>query len=124
MIVGLVFLSEGLQKFILHDTAVERFAKIGFENPDFTTYFVASFEVACSLLILAGFLTRVAAIPLLIVMATAITTTKIPILINSGFWSMAHEARTDFSMTLLLVFLLVYGAGRLSIDMRYRNDKR
>jgi uncharacterized membrane protein YphA (DoxX/SURF4 family) len=65
---------------------------------------------------LIGFTVRVAAIPLLIIMITAITTTKIPILTEKGFWQMAHESRTDFAMTMLTIFLIIYGAGKLSID--------
>jgi len=51
-------------------------------------------------------------------MITAITTTKIPILVEKGFWQMAHESRTDFSMTPLIVFLIIYGAGKFSVDFR------
>jgi len=29
---------------------------------------------------------------------------------------MAHAARTDFAMTMLLIFLLIYGAGKWSLD--------
>ncbi len=49
-------------------------------------------------------------------MMTAITTTKIPILLEKGFWQMAHDSRTDFAMTMLIIFLLIYGAGKLSFD--------
>jgi uncharacterized membrane protein YphA (DoxX/SURF4 family) len=58
-------------------------------------------------------------------------TTKIPILVGHdigpfrvrsldtyGFWSMAHEARTDWSMLLGSVFLLIVGAGPWSLDAR------
>ncbi len=70
------------------------------------------------MLLILGFLTRFAAIPLIVVMLTAIATTKIPILLNDGFWKMAHEARTDWSMLLGLVFLLIVGAGQWSIDAK------
>ena len=40
----------------------------------------------------------------------------LPKLSRYGFWSMVHEARTDFSMWLGLVFLLIVGAGTLSLD--------
>jgi len=117
LIVGLVFLSEGIQKFLFPESVGSgRFEKIGFSNPEFLAAFVASFEIVCGALILIGFSVRIAAIPILIIMITAITTTKIPILEEKGFWSMAHDARTDFSMTLLSVFILIYGAGRLSVD--------
>ena len=117
LIVGLVFLSEGIQKFIYPEiTGVGRFEKIGFENPEFWAYFVTSFEVVCGALLLIGFLTRLATIPLLTIMATALISTKVPILLNEGFWFMAHAARTDFAMTMLLIFLLIYGAGKWSVD--------
>ena len=70
------------------------------------------------MLILIGLSVRIAAIPLLIIMITAITTTKIPILLEKGFWSMAHEARTDFAMTILLIYLLIFGSGKWSIDSK------
>jgi putative oxidoreductase len=117
LIVGLVFLSEGIQKFLFPElTGAGRFEKIGFANPEFLASFVASFEIVCGTLILIGFSVRIAAIPLLIIMMTAIATTKIPILVEKGFWSMAHEARTDFAMTILLIHLLIFGSGRWSID--------
>lgn len=117
LVVGLVFLSEGIQKFLFPESVgAGRFAKIGFENPEFWALFVASFEIVCGALVFIGFLTRIASIPLLIIMFTALITTKIPILLEKGFWQMAHDSRTDFAMTMLLVFLIIFGAGRFSAD--------
>ena len=120
LIVGLVFLSEGIQKFIYPElVGTGRFIKIGFSNPEFWANFTGAFEIICGLLILLGLLTRLASIPLLIIMLVALVKTKIPILMDKGFWSMAHEYRTDFAMTLLLIFLLWYGGGRFSLDRKY-----
>lgn len=117
LVVGLVFLSEGIQKFLFPGSVgAGRFEKIGFDNPEFIASFVATFEIVCGLLLLAGFAVRIATVPLLAIMFTAITTTKIPILTEKGFWQMAHESRTDFAITMLLVFILIYGAGKLSVD--------
>ena len=117
--VGLIFLSEGIQKFLYPDSVgIGRFIKIGFSHPDFWAYFTACFEIVCGILIVAGFLTRLAAMPLLIIMITAFVTTKWPILVDKGFWPMAHEYRTDFAMTMLLLFLLKYGGGTLSADLK------
>jgi uncharacterized membrane protein YphA (DoxX/SURF4 family) len=103
--VGLIFLSEGLQKYITPDAmGTGRFEQIGFSNPAFWAYFTGSFEIICGILILIGLLTRFATIPLLIIMIVAFATTKVPILTSKGFWSFAHEYRTDFTMTLLLIF--------------------
>lgn len=128
LVVGLVFLSEGLQKFILPEVVgTGRFTKIGFEHPEFWAYFTAYFEISCGIFILLGFLTRIMAIPPLIIMIVAFATTKYPILIEKGFWPMAHEYRTDFAMTILLVFLLIYGGGKYSFDNKivknYKNKK-
>jgi putative oxidoreductase len=123
LVVGLVFLSEGIQKFIVPElVGAGRFEKIGFDNPEFWASFVATFEIMCGILILAGLATRLAAIPLLIIMGTALISTKIPIFLEDGFWAMAHASRTDFSMTMLLIFLLIYGAGRLSADKHIGNQ--
>ncbi len=93
-----------------------RFERIGFEYYEFLACFVATFEILCGILLLAGFVVRLSAIPLLIIMFTAIVSTKIPILIEDGFWVMAHASRTDFAMTMLLIYLIIYGAGKQSFD--------
>lgn len=117
--VGAIFLSEGLQKYITPDAGAGRFAKIGFSNPALWAYFTGSFEIVCGILVLIGLLTRLAAIPLFIIMLVAFATTKITILVDKGFWSFAHEYRTDFAMTLLLIHLLIYGGGNRSLDKRF-----
>ncbi len=117
LMVGAVFLSEGIQKFLFPaEVGAGRFAKIGLPSPEFLGPFVGTFEIACGTLVLAGLLTRLAVIPLLTIMAVAIYSTKIPILLKSGFWKMAHEARTDFSMVMGALFLLIAGAGAWSVD--------
>lgn len=123
LIPGLIFLSEGIQKFLLPEAVGPgRFEKIGFVHPEFWAYFTACFEVSCGLLLIAGLLTRFAAIPLLIIMIVAFVTTKVPILIEKGFWSFAHEYRTDFAMTLLLIFVIINGAGNFSMDSWIHRD--
>lgn len=117
--VGAVFLSEGIQKFLFPaEVGAGRFAKIGLPSPDLLAPFVGSVEAVCGILVLLGLRTRLATLPLLAVIGTAIATTKIPILLQKGFWNMAHEARTDFAMLLGLIFLLLVGAGRISWDAR------
>jgi putative oxidoreductase len=119
LMIGAVFISEGIQKFLFPaEVGAGRFAKIGFPSPEIVAPFVGCFEIACGILILVGLLTRLVVIPLIIVMLTAIATTKVPILMNDGFWKMAHEGRTDWSMLVGLSFLLIVGAGRWSIDAR------
>lgn len=114
---GLIFLSEGLQKFINSESVgTGRFAKIGFHNPEFWASLVGSVEIICGILLLLGFISRLAALPLLIIMIVAFITTKIPTFLDRDFWGFAHEYRTDFAMTMLLIFLLYFGSGNFSID--------
>src|ERR1035437_5696372 len=114
---GAVFLTEGIQKFLFPDAlGVGRFTKIGIPAPEIMAPFVGVIEIGCGALLILGLLTRLAAIPLIIDMLVAIATTKIPILLKSGFWAMAHEARTDFAMLLGCVFMLIVGAGSWSFD--------
>jgi uncharacterized membrane protein YphA (DoxX/SURF4 family) len=115
--VGAVFLSEGIQKFLFPaEVGAGRFAKIGLPNPELLGPFVGAFEIACGAAVLAGLLTRLAAVPLITIMLVALATTKAPILVNKGFWNMAHESRTDWAMLLGAIFLLVVGAGPWSLD--------
>lgn len=119
LIVGLIFLSEGIQKYLfLESLGPGRFVQIGFSHPYFWAYFTGGFEICCGILIIFGFLTRLISIPLLTIMIVAFITTKIPIFIYKGFWTFLHEYRTDFSLTILLILLIIYGAGKWSIDLK------
>jgi putative oxidoreductase len=124
LIVGWVFLSEGIQKFLFPAAlGVGRFIQIGIPEPQIMAPFVGVVEVLFGALLILGLFTRLATIPLLIVILVAIWTTKIPMLANKGFWAMAHEARTDFCMVFGLLFLLLVGAGRLSLDVHLQRTK-
>ncbi len=121
VLVGWVFVSEGIQKFVFPtQLGVGRFQQIGIPEAHFMAPLVGAIEIACGTLVLIGLFTRFAAVPLLAVILTAIGTTKFPILMKSGIWSMLHEARTDFSMLLGLLFLVITGAGAISVDARRR----
>lgn len=114
---GSIFVSEGIQKFLFPaELGVGRFIKLGIIYPEMTAPFVGVVEIICGILLLLGLFTRLATIPLLISMAVAITSTKGHLLMTEGFWKFAHEARTDYSMILCLLFLLVVGSGPLSLD--------
>jgi putative oxidoreductase len=135
--VGGVFLSEGIQKFL--DPAglgAGRFARIGIPWPEVLGPIVGGFEVFCGALVLAGLLTRLAAVPLATIMVVAILSTKLPVLLGHGFWgftlrqlpsygvwAMAHEARADFAMLLGALFLLCVGAGPWAADRLLRSRR-
>jgi putative oxidoreductase len=125
LMVGWVFLSEGIQKFLFPAAlGVGRFEKIGIPSPHFFAPFVGVVEIVCGFLLIAGLLTRLAAIPLLVDISVAIATTKIPMLLKSGFWAATHEARTDYCMVMGLLFLIAVGGGGLSIDARLGSHRK
>jgi len=118
--VGLIFLTPGILKYTDPNMGVGRFTRIGFPHPYFTTHFVGTFEILCGVLVLLGLWTRASAVPLLIVICTAIATTKVPELFRAGqgFWYMVSDARTDFAMFCSLLFLISVGGGAWSLDAR------
>ena len=122
LLVGLVFLSEGIQKFLFPVAdGAGRFAKLGIPYPTFLSLFVGATEIICGLLLIIGLLTRLASVPILIVILSAIYTTKVPTLMDKGFWAAAHDGRADFCMLMGLIFLLIYGAGKYSADIKLFN---
>ena len=124
ILVGWVFLSEGIQKFLLPDMlGAGRFVKIGIPWPHAMAPFVGTVEIICGSLVLAGLFTRFAAIPLLGVIAVALYSMKIVIFAKSGFWGTLHEARTDVCMLLRLFFLAVVGSGSWSLDAAHRSHR-
>jgi putative oxidoreductase len=117
LLVGWVFVSEGIQKFLFADSlGVGRFAKIGIPWPQVMAPFVGVVEIVCGSLLLIGLMTRLATVPLLIDISVALYSTKIVTLAKNGLWGTLHEARTDVSMLLGLIFLLLVGAGAWSLD--------
>ena len=118
-LVGLVFFLEGVKKFLfVAQWGAGRFARIGIPHPQIMGPFVGGIEIVCGCLLLVGLVTRLASLLLLIDISVAIASTKIPLLLRSGFWPMEAEARTDYAMLLGLIFLLIVGAGTLSLDHR------
>ena len=119
LIVGAVFLSEGIQKFLFPALrGAGRFEKIGLPEPEFLGSFVGGFVILCGILILIGLLTRFASIPLILIMIVAIVTTKTEVFVEKGFWEMLHGSRTDWSMLLGNLFLLIKGGGYWSMDKK------
>lgn len=117
ILVGWVFLSEGIQKFLFPDPlGIGRFVKIGIPWSQVMAPFVGVVEIVCGTLLLIGLITRLAPVPLLIDISVAIYSTKIVTLAKNGFWGTLHEARTDLSMLLGLIFLLLVGADAYSLD--------
>jgi putative oxidoreductase len=136
LMTGFVFFFEGILKFVYPNQGVGRFTKLGFPFPETTAHFVAICEIAGGLLLLLGLFTRIVAFYFIIEMIVAILSTKIslylgtsplplpPALPKIGIWAVEHESRSDFAQILTSLFLLIEGAGRLSLDFIFRKNKK
>jgi uncharacterized membrane protein YphA (DoxX/SURF4 family) len=125
--VGSVFLSSGILKFLYENQGAGRFLRIGFPQAPTLATFVGATEIVCGTLVLLGLFVRLASLPLALDMVVAIATTKVPLLFGAGpepvaappktgFWAFAYQARLDVTMLLACAFLVVAGAGVLSLD--------
>jgi len=128
LMVGGVFLWEGVLKFVYTNQGVGRFTKLGFPFPRFTATADGWFEIIGGILLLSGFLTRLIAAPFIIEMVVAMASTKIPLYLGTsplplppvppqvGFWAVLHEIRSEYAQLMTCAFLLLAGPGRWSID--------
>src|SRR5437899_11063832 len=91
VLVGWVFLSEGIEKFLFPDSlGVGRFVKIGIPWSQVMAPFVGVVEIVCGTLLLIGLVTRLATVPLLVDIAVALYSTKIVTFAKNGFWGTMH----------------------------------
>ncbi len=130
LVVGLVFITEGMLKFIRPDElGWGRFATIGIPYPHTVAPLVGGIEIAGGLAIASGIFAGDAALVLLVVMVTALVTTKVPILVGQpigpfslmklphyGVLSFLHEARVDLCM--------IFGLVAVAIDRGLRVGRR
>lgn len=136
LMAGGVFLWEGILKFVYPNQGIGRFTKLGMPFPHFTATFVGGLEIVGGLLLLFGLLTRLIAIPFIIEMIVAILSTKIslylgtsplplpPALPQVGIWAVFHEIRSDYAQIMTVIFLLINGSGKWSLDALLRKETR
>jgi uncharacterized membrane protein YphA (DoxX/SURF4 family) len=126
---GGVFIWEGVLKFVFPNSlGVRRFTLIGIPAPGMMAPFIGGLEIVAGMLLIAGLLTRPAALLLIADIIVAIVTTKIPLLLGTyplplppvapqlGFWAMLHESRSDYAQLLFTAFLLIAGPGVWALD--------
>src|SRR6185369_708084 len=133
LMAGGVFFWEGILKFVFTNQGVGRFTKLGLPFPEFTANFIGVLEIVGGLLLIFGLLTRFISFIFVIEMIVAILSTKITLFLGTyplplppvppqiGFWAVLHEIRSDYAQILTCGFLLIVGAGKLSVDAMLAN---
>jgi len=115
---GHQFFVTGLGKFGHIDKVIDFFTTLGFRHPAFFSYSVAAIETICGFLLFIGFASRIAAIPLIIVMLGALSTAHAPNISNFRFLTeplaLVKQEPYPFLITAALVF--IFGPGRVSVD--------
>jgi len=120
LVVGGVFLSEGIQKFLYPaENGAGRFARIGIPSPDVMGPFVGVVEIVCGTLIVLGLLTRLAAIPLIINMLVAVFVVhgRFGFFMNWGGQQAGEGIEFHIVTIALLLMILVRGSGTASLDL-------
>ena len=135
VMVGGVFLWEGILKFVYANQGIGRFTKLGMPLPHFTADFVACLEIVGGLLLLTGLMTRLIAVPFIFEMIVAILSTKISLYLGTsplplpaappkiGMWAVLHEVRSEYAQLLTVVFLMINGPGRWSLDALLNRER-
>lgn len=95
------------------------FAELGFPTPTFLTYLVSSVEFAGIILLGLGLLTRLIAVPLMIIMLTAIFVVHLP----HGFACAGNGYEIPLYYFMMLGVLLSYGSGRFGLDHLFFKGK-
>ena len=109
---GYIFIESGWGKFHHLDKVVEFFAELKIPAPQIQAPFVAGVELVCGAAVLLGFATRFLSIPLIGTMIVAILTAKL----NDLTGVSDLFAASEYLYILLLLYLVVDGAGCLSVD--------
>jgi putative oxidoreductase len=110
--IGGIFVQTGWGKITHLDKVINFFTSLGIPAPRLQAPFVAAVELGCGALVLIGLFTRLAAIPLIGTMVVAIITVKIKDVNDySDFLSLS-----EYLFIVLLVWLIIKGAGSLSVD--------
>jgi putative oxidoreductase len=117
---GVVFIGTGWGKLHSLDKVTGFFTELGIPAPGFNAVLVASAEFVCGALLLIGLLSRLAAIPLIVIMIVAILTAKIGDL--HGISDLLGFE--EWTYIVLAVWIAVAGPGPVSVDRLLTNLRR
>jgi putative oxidoreductase len=110
--VGCVFATTGWGKLHNLQKIVDYFTELGIPYPQYQAPFASANELVCGLLVLVGLATRVASIPLVIVMLVAIRTAQ-----RGNVDSLAALlGLVEWAYIVIFAWLAIAGPGPVSVD--------
>jgi putative oxidoreductase len=110
--VGVVFIGTGWGKLHNLDKITSFFAELGIPAPGFNAVLASTAELVCGALLLVGLFTRLAAVPLVVVMIVAIVAAKRGDI--NGLSDLLGFVETLYIV--LLAWLATAGPGAISLD--------
>lgn len=132
---GLVFLGEGILKFLFPSMGITRFTLLGFPFPQYHADFVGGLEIIGGICLILGLFTNLFSLLFAIEMIVAFLSTKITMFLGTsplplpavppqiGLWAVVHESRSDYSQFLSMLFLMIAGPGKASLDALFFRRK-
>src|SRR5919201_2107093 len=117
---GVVFIGTGWGKLHSLPKVIDFFTELGIPAPGFNAVLASTAEFVCGALLLIGLLSRLATIPLIVTMIVAIITAKSENL--HGISDLLGFE--EWTYIVLALWILVAGAGPLSLDRVLQNVLR
>jgi putative oxidoreductase len=112
LILAYGFFNPALMKWQNIDSIISWFRDLGIPFPALNAYLSASTEMSGVILLTLGLANRIISIPLIIVMIVAIVTVHL----GNGFEAGNNGFEIPLYYILLLLVILIYGAGKFSAD--------
>lgn len=115
---GYQFFLSGLHHLTAVQPAIDFFTRVGIPHADIYAPFVSRLEIGCGLLLILGLGSRLASIPLILIMIVSIQAIENPstphsqLLFEPNF--LTNLSPSPFLFTALLIF--IFGPGRISVD--------
>jgi len=106
------FYNPAIMKWQNINSIAEWFSEMGIPLPTINAYMAASTEMAGVVLLTLGLANRIISIPLIFVMIVAIVTVHL----GNGFEAGNNGYEIPVYYILLLLVILIYGAGKISVD--------
>jgi len=113
---GALFAQAGWGKLMNVQESASSFREIGIPFPELSVYLAGGAEFFCGLLLVVGLASRLAALPLIIVMIVAYMTADREVVANIFSEPLKFIHASPFTFLFSSLIILIFGPGKFSID--------